>query len=45
MPPASPLMKVKTSAPVPALTVLAPLTRADLLVEVDGLAVVDVRGD
>ena len=30
--------------PVPAVTVLAPLTRADLLVEVDGLAVVEVRG-
>jgi hypothetical protein len=30
--------------PVPVLTVLAPLTRADLLVEVDGLAVVEVRG-
>jgi hypothetical protein len=30
--------------PVPVLTVLAPLTRADLLVEVDGLAVVGVRG-
>jgi hypothetical protein len=29
--------------PVPAVTVLAPLTRADLLVEVDGLAVVEVR--
>jgi hypothetical protein len=30
--------------PVPVLTVLAPLSRADLLVEVDGLAVVEVRG-
>ena len=30
--------------PVPVLPVVAPLTRADLLVEVDGLAVVEVRG-
>ncbi len=30
--------------PVPVLPVLGPLSRADLLVEVDGLAVVEVRG-
>lgn len=36
---------VADRVPVPALTVLAPLTRADLLVEVDGLAVVEVGGD
>lgn len=30
--------------PVPVLPVVAPLTRADLLVEVDGLAVVQVHG-
>ncbi|MFL6129208.1 MAG: hypothetical protein ACJ73E_09080 [Mycobacteriales bacterium] len=35
--------RVAERVPVPALTVLAPLTRADLLVEVDGLAVVEVR--
>ena len=37
--------RVADRVPVPALTVLAPLTRADLLVEVDGLAVVEVSGD
>jgi hypothetical protein len=37
--------RVADRVPVPALTVLAPLTRADLLVEVDGLAVVEVGGD
>jgi enamine deaminase RidA (YjgF/YER057c/UK114 family) len=36
--------RVAQRVPVPAIVVLAPLTRADLLVEVDGLAVVAVSG-